>query len=332
MEVSGKKPNDSEHRNSSAEGDTGNDVFDSSSEMYTGDTTLLWQANNDTRGTCQCENFDEKVLSKMTDLHVKFPQDKSDCLITGMAFKEPNTILLTDNYNLSVKHIDSVTGRLISYLSLSSPPMDIATLSTDQAAVTIPDTQRIQIVSIDDELTPNRFFCVQGACHGIDSSNDKLVVTFPKQHKIDVMCPFGAVLQSIRTDNTGETSLLSQPWRVCVNYDPEQCVIHVTNFNTSKLLKMSMVTGRQEYVHSYEHLKGPRGVTVASDGDLITCGYWSRNVQLISANGQRARTLLSEVDGIYYPHSLCYNISQGVVFIGCFGGLRNKLLRYLLHD
>ena len=66
--------------------------------------------------------------------------------------------------------------------------------------------------------------------------------------------------------------------------------------------------GRIQWEFKHERvLKSPCGITVDNDGNVNVVGYDSKNVVVISPDGQRHRQLLSSNDGLINPRVLDYD-------------------------
>lgn len=138
-------------------------------------------------------------------INVQSPQDSGESNITGVTLSDSNTLLLTDFDNACVKHVDCRIGIICSYLPLSSGPLDVTKLGPDEAAVTLPVMQQIQILSTKDELDVKRTFATKGECQGIDATVDMLLISFLEPGKVQVLDHFGKVLQTFIADHYGNT-------------------------------------------------------------------------------------------------------------------------------
>ena len=62
-------------------------------------------------------------------------------------------------------------------------------------------------------------------------------------------------------------------------------------------------------------LREPVGISVDNDGNVYVVGYSSRNVVVISPDGQRHRQLLSSKDGLISPRVLDYDRSTNRLLV-----------------
>lgn len=149
-------------------------------------------------------------VKQQPDLCFKISSDVTTSLITGMAFLPPKILLLVDGKNNSVKRVKLDINSMDAWLQLSSKPWDITTLSPDQAAVTLPDIQKIQIISTKPDLSLLRTIDANGKCYGIDSTTDnRLVVNYCWPAKIEVMDDHGVVLYKMNPNLKGKVNCFS---------------------------------------------------------------------------------------------------------------------------
>jgi sugar lactone lactonase YvrE len=62
-------------------------------------------------------------------------------------------------------------------------------------------------------------------------------------------------------------------------------------------------------------IHGSSGISVDNDGNLYVVGYYSKNVVVISPDGQRHRQLLSSKDGLSSPSVLDYDNSTNMLLV-----------------
>lgn len=94
-----------------------------------------------------CFEWSTADISRQPDIKVHSTQDSNKLWITGITFLSPNLLLIADFNNSCIKQIDSNTGTITGYLSMSSAPWDIATLGSGQAAVSLPNESQLRIIS-----------------------------------------------------------------------------------------------------------------------------------------------------------------------------------------
>ena len=311
-----------------------------SSRCPIGSITKVEQSKQDSkpkRGNrnLQNVNVDTKVMSTADwehcqfeverDLIIKCAQDEIGSTITGLALLRPNVLLVADYENMCVKRVNINTGAINAYLRLPSGPWDITILGLDQAAVTLPNIRKIQFISTSSELSLLHVTTVDGECHGICSTtDDKLIVSFIEPGKVEVLNINGSVLCTISTDARGK-SLFSYPFYLTVVTENDQEVIYVSDQDTDTLTKLTM-TGQVLLTYRDKDLKCPQGLTSPDDGQLLVCGCGSDNVQLVSRNGKKVRTLLFE-DGVVRPQIICYDASMRTLCVASYYRSEIKVYR-----
>ena len=92
----------------------------------------------------------------MSDINMTTAGDKNDLYITGLPYLHPNTLLAVDNNNSSIKSVNIWNDTVKSRLSFTSYPWDITSITGDQADVTIPEDQTIQVIA-----TKYQFLCLR---------------------------------------------------------------------------------------------------------------------------------------------------------------------------
>ena len=57
---------------------------------------------------------------------------------------------------------------------------------------------------------------------------------------------------------------------------------------------------------------------IDSQSNILVCGFDTRNVQIITAAGQKYKTMLISSDGLWNPEGIAYRPSDGTLVVGCF--------------
>ncbi|XP_053389612.1 E3 ubiquitin-protein ligase TRIM33-like, partial [Mercenaria mercenaria] len=85
-------------------------------------------------------------LVRKEDINVRTKSDTNPCFITGCAVLSSNKLVLADTYNHKVKVVDIPSKVVTEEKELDFRPWDIATMSSDQIAVTIPNNSEVIII------------------------------------------------------------------------------------------------------------------------------------------------------------------------------------------
>lgn len=176
---------------------------------------------------------------RLADIKVESTKIRRDSWFTGIAFSPPNLLLLADFNNESVFCVNCEVSFVSSYLVLPGSPWDITIMSQDEAAVTMPGSKFIQIISFRKGLSTGGTIAVQGKCYGIAATAEKLLVSFVNPGKVEVLDHYGATLHTISTDFHGNI-LFKWPYYVKVATVKDQEVMFVSDRETNSVTKMSM--------------------------------------------------------------------------------------------
>ena len=253
-------------------------------------------------------------MVRQLDINHTCQKNKHPGLITGMAFSEPNSLLLADYENNCIKRVDTDTGAITTNVHLTGEPWDITIFGIDQAAVTLPFGEKIQFISNKAARPLLRTMKVDGRCFGICSTKDnKLVVTFTMPAKVEVLDELGQVIHRLSTDVNGEP-LFVTPEYVSFGTEDGQGTIYVSDYGTSVLTKLSM-TGQVLLTFKDGDVSGPRGLVTTNDGHVIVCSKWSDNVQVVSMYGRKVRTLICVEDWMTDLESICYVASTKTLYV-----------------
>lgn len=249
-------------------------------------------------------------ISRVPDIDTKSAQDFNNSYIAAMLLLPPDKLFLLDINNECMKCLDITTSKITSRKPLSSAPHDMTFFGENLAAVTFPWTQQIEVISIDNGLSTESTIAVNGNCFGIAAAVDKLVVSFEKPGKLEVLDPFGAVLHTIGAD------MFVSPLYVNVINENAQEVIFVSDYETNTVSKLTM-KGKVLYRYKDTSLKRPEGLVAMDDGHLLVCAWKSSIVQLLSPFGKKVRTILTSKDGIDCPSAICYCAARNHLYVGC---------------
>lgn len=290
---------------------------------------LVHQTTTTTTLSERCISIHRAKVSRLPGIIVETAQDDRDCMITRILFQQPDSLLLTDRYNNCVKRVRISSKTITSNLLLSSEPWDITALSSKTSVVTLPVECKLQVISCSSGfLSPIRTINVNGECRGIDSTEDKIFVSFVEPGKVEILDYSGAVFKTIFNDKAGQP-LFTCPYYLRVVRENSQAVIYVSNNKTNTITKL-LTTGQVLFTYKDNDLAYPCGLDVTTDGHILVCGYLSRNVQVLSPDGKKIRTLLTEKDGIEDPESVCYNEQNSLVYVTCFDRLSKEMRVYKL--
>ena len=233
---------------------------------------------------------------KLGSYKVKLTDDRGKCHITGMAITNDGRRLLVYNNNNKVKLLSLWDMNLLSSLSLSDIPSDIAVLS-DQEAVVTTDNESLVLLDISARhmsiITTTR---VSYDVCGISKYGERLAVTSysPMPASVKLIDKTGRVYWSMRTDVQGQ-SVFSNPQ--FVTSDIERSTITVTDFWTNTLTVLNGDTGAVIKRRSVKD-KSSGGVTTGPSGNIYVCYDGTREVAELTGDLSEERIILSKQDGL----------------------------------
>ncbi|XP_052100891.1 uncharacterized protein LOC127734900 [Mytilus californianus] len=67
------------------------------------------------------------------------------------------------------------------------------------------------------------------------------------------------------------------------------------------------MTGKMIWKYQHADIRGPEGITIDNYGNLFVCGFYSKNISVISPNGEHSRNLLNLTGVLSNPSAIHYN-------------------------
>ena len=246
---------------------------------------------------------------KLKSYNVKLPDDREECCITGMAITNDGRRLLVDSNNNKVK-LFSQDIKLLSSLSLSDPPRDIAVLSDQEAVVT---TDNMSLVLLDisgHQMSIITTTALSYVVRGISKYGEKLAVTsdIPMPASVKLIDKTGRVYWSVSSDDQGQ-SIFGYP--LYVTSDIKRSTVTVTDSLNDTLTVLNGDTGDVIKRRSVKD-KSPEGVTTGPSGNIYVCYKFTREVAELTGDLAEKRILLSRQDGLgNWPYAIAYDKISG---------------------
>ena len=246
---------------------------------------------------------------KLRRYNVRLSDDEEKCWITVMAITNDGRRLLVDYKNKKVK-LFSQDMKLLSSLSLSDSPCDIAVIS-DKEAVVITDNKSLVLLKISARhLSINTTTRVPFDVRGISKYGEKLAVTSysPDDTSVKLIDKTGRVHWSVSSDGQGQ-SLFNNPR--FVTSDIERNTVTVTDCGNNTLTVVNGDTGDVIKRRSVKD-KSPGDVTTGSSGNIYVCYYHTCEVAELTGDLAEERILLSQQDSLgNRPYAIAYDKSCG---------------------
>ena len=238
------------------------------------------------------KNVENTIAYHVSDIDVSTSVYHRGNYITGSAVMSSSRIAVTDFNYKKVKLLDTGTQRVVSELSVPDYPFDIAFISENQVAVTLSNDKKILLIKVEDTLSIDTEIPVQGICRGVAFSQNKLLVTFKDNPRLEILDLQGNVIKTIDKDGDGK-KVFTYPRHVCVGNSGE--VIYVSDKGANKVFCLTF-DGRVKLV--FTGISDPQNVCAYSCGYLFVAGSHSRTVHMVTSDFSRSQEILSKADGL----------------------------------
>ena len=246
---------------------------------------------------------------KLKRYNVKLSDDRKECYITGMAITNDGRRLLVDYGNNKVK-LFSRDMKLLSSLSLSDTPCDIAVISDKEAVVTTDDKSLVLLGISGSKMSiidTTRVPCEVG---GISQYGEKLAVTSNSLNtpSVKLIDKTGRVYWSVSSDDQGQWLFANPRY---VTSDIERNTVTVTDYWNNTLTVLNGDTGDVIKRRSVKD-KWPQGVTTGPSGNIYVCYYNTDEVAELTGTLAEERIILSQRDDLgRRPQAITYDKTSG---------------------
>ncbi|XP_045205886.2 uncharacterized protein LOC123558074 [Mercenaria mercenaria] len=244
-------------------------------------------------------------------INVKSSSDRMGCNISGIAALSDTTIACTDWNNHKIKLIDVTDGTLSSEIDVEPDPWDLTLVPNKEIAVTLNSAQKIQFLSFKQSLCKSRFIKVNGKCRGITYSKDRLVVSYDKDPKVEILNLRGKVLKCFKTDYTGK-ALFIYPLYVAVSSVDD--IIYVSDQAANSVFKLTF-DGQVLTTYKDPDLLNPRKIIVCENDYMLVCNFSKSTVQLVSPGNKKLMNILDRVDVLGYCMALHYDEEHAKLYL-----------------
>ena len=256
-----------------------------------------------------------KVQSR-SQVNVKAGDEEFNLFITGCTVMTNGDAVLCDYNNDKIKLLNS-SGVLTGNMKLSSAPHDVSVLDPSSVIVTLPRKKQLQVVQVYPQLKPGRVIQLDKDCWGVAVGKGELNVACrndnPREGEVRVLDLDGKVKRRLGVKQDG-SFMFTWPNYITVNSSGEK--IFVSDCNTNTVTCMS-VDGRVIYTYKDANMSGTEGLLCDSEDNVLVCGRFSNNVQVLTADGKRHCTLLTVRDGLKDTFMIAYRDSDNTLLVGC---------------
>ncbi|XP_045205068.2 transcription intermediary factor 1-alpha-like [Mercenaria mercenaria] len=243
------------------------------------------------------------------EINIKTPEDKSDCSMIASALISPSQIVLADYNNKCLKMVDIEQRKLSTRHELFTEPVDVAVVSRNLIAVTLPHEQKIQFLSITQKntLTESHDINVNGTVRKIACQNDKLIIGYTD--KIEILNMKGHVVKTI------SSPCLSWIAGIAFSHDSLALFVSDGSIKKSSVYKFDF-DGNILATYNDKTPVKVGGLTVTPDGTVLVCN-WTRNgsIHMISPACKKIKEILQQNEHVQSPYSVSFCCQTNRLFL-----------------
>ena len=258
----------------------------------------------------------DKRIRSISKVNIRIPDDSGVPCIWGCCVMPDGQAVLCDTNNDQIRLLDS-SYKLIGNLKLPALPVDISVLNDTDVIITLPHNRQLLIVSVTSQLRIIRTIQLDKECWGVDVSGGEIYITCeePEQREIRILDMSFNERRRINLSRVMGTYMLKDPLLIAVSAFSGK--IFITDLETETL---TCLTSDGQLVYQYKdvEVRHPRGILVDSADNVLLCYPRYDTIVVITPDGRKHGTLLSDKDGVKYPCSLAYRTRDNTVIVGCY--------------
>ena len=259
-----------------------------------------------------------EIVSSSTVV-VRMKGDNTEPSITGCVCLPSGQLVLCDCVNNKIKLLSSVLSVEDCIDLQGRAPWDISILSCRKVVITLPWEHELHFMKVALKLQLRHVIKLDKECRCVCVVAGEIYVSCfgcgGNDGEVRVMTIDGIVKKTIAAPIEQQSSYtFSPPLYLTVSAGTGR--IYAADYDCATLICLS-VDGSIIYRYSDPELIFPNGVYVDAADNVTVCGRASDNVQLISPNGKKIRTLITGKDGIKDPYSVTYRATDSSLFVGC---------------
>ena len=270
--------------------------------------------------------LDLKVKSSCK-VNIKLPQDEDSPRISSCAFLPNGELLLVDHNNCSLKLLDRELVLQNSFDLSPNRPWDVSAVDSSTVVVTFPREKMLQFIQIYPSFSRGSSVKFGKECEGVAVSAEHIYVTCHDNNQVEkeedrtpgevcILDLRGNEIRRIQGSNDDRLRF-TYPYYVAVNRDGSTVYVSdlVTNIITA-------LTATSDILFQYtspdsDDLWSIKQMYIDSQSNILVCGLDTHNVQIITAAGQKYKTMLISSDGLREPEGIAYRPSDGTLAVGC---------------
>ena len=257
-----------------------------------------------------------KRIRSISKVNIRIPDDSEVPFIRGCCVMSDGQAVLCDWNNYQIKLLDS-SYKLIANLKLPARPPNISVLNDTEVIVTIPDEGQLLIVSVTSQLRIISTIQLGKVCCCVDVSGGEIYITCEESEQGEIRILDMSCNERRRISLSREmgTYMIKDPLYIAVSAFSGK--IFITDLETETLTCLTS-DGQLVYQYKDQETDGPGGILVDSADNVLLCYPRYDTIVVITPDGRKHGTLLSDKDGIEYPCSLAYRARENTVIVGCY--------------
>ena len=246
---------------------------------------------------------DMKIKS-VEKLDVRLPCDRQTPWITGSLFLPNGELILCDNFNTSVKVLNSDFTQK-EQLKLSSPPWDLCLMENDEIVITQPNTKSLLFMKVVPNLQTGSSITLDQSCYGVAVEDGLIYVSFGNG-KIRILDRTGEQQKNVYSGFSFQTL-----YYICVM---PTGMVYVSEYSGDNVRVLK--DGKEISNYNKAGIRGPMGMYVDGAENILVCEYNSHNLRLTDAKGQTSKVLLSGTNGLQSPYTVCVRPNDNTLIVG----------------
>ena len=259
----------------------------------------------------------DKKIRSISKVNIRIPDDSQVPWISACCVMTDGQAVLCDFNNYQIKLLDS-SYKLIANLKLHAQPWDIAVLNDTEVIITPAYMAQLLIVAVTSQLRIIRTIQLDKVCWGVDVSGGEIYIICEESEQgeiriLDMNCDERRRISLSRVMGTYMLKIPS--WYIAVSALSGK--IFITDQKTDTLTCLTS-DGQRVYQYNYQQLGCPTGILVDSADNVLLCYADYHAIVVITPDGRKHGTLLSDKDGITRPWSLAYRARDNTVIVGCY--------------
>ena len=252
------------------------------------------------------ESTDPNIIIGTTNEDVRFVQrlcvapnlSRNRCWVTSVLVMSDNCLIISDKTHNSLKMLKD--GKIVSQTVFKSSPWDIARLREDCIAVTYPHENLVRFFNVysNDVIvklmtsvnilgSPLKCESALGfakSCYGITCFKKSFIISC--EDCLQMYSLKGSFLHTLDHKTDGQPVFRRATF---ITADRFRDVVYVSDEGNHTVLAIQVAhktfVSCPKFIYKNPQLRCPQGLSVASDGSILVCGFGSKNIHRISQSG-----------------------------------------------